>query len=111
MSTKSFEDAEDILLIKQIEDDLILAFETEMSDPKQLIVTNKDEILNEFKKYVDFWQKKRPVITMEMHPGKNKTHRELYYKSHICDVKIVGVMKQLRKIGLEQEFIKKYFKN
>ena len=111
MSTESFKDIEDILLIKQIEDDLILAFEAEMSDPKQLIVTNKDEILNEFKKCVDFWQKKRPVITMEMNPGKNITHREIYYKSHICDVKIVGVMKQLRKIGLGQEFIKRYLKN
>ena len=111
MSTKSFEDAEDILLIKQIEDDLLLAFDVECPEPKQPIMTNKDEILNEYKKYVDFWHKSRPVITMEMNPGKNKTHRELYYKGYICDVKIVGVMKQLRKIGLEQKFIKRYFKN
>ena len=71
-------------------------------------MTNKDEILNEFKKYADFRHSKRLVITGLIHPAKNK---EIFYINNYCDFKMVAVMKELRKIGLEQEFIKRYFKN
>jgi hypothetical protein len=40
-------------------------------------MTNTDEILNEFKKYIDFWYSKRSVTTTFMHPAKNK---EIFHK-------------------------------
>ena len=104
----SVEDIEDLILIKQIEDELDLLFEIECPELKQPILTNKDEILSEFKKYADFWHSKRLVTTMLMHPAKNK---EIFYRNNYCDFKFVVVMKEPRRIGLEKEFAEKYFKN
>ncbi len=42
----SIEDIEDLILIKQIEDELDLLFELECPELKQPILTNKDEILS-----------------------------------------------------------------
>ena len=64
----SVEDIEDLILIKQIEDELDLLFEIECPEPKNPIMTNKDEILNEFKKYLDFWPSKKSVTNMLMNP-------------------------------------------
>ena len=103
----SVEDIEDFILIKQIENELDLLFKIECPEPDQPIMTDKDEILNEFKKYIDFWNSKRPVITMEMHPARNK---ELFYRNTYCDLKIVAVLKTLDKIKLHQEFAKNIIK-
>ncbi len=92
MSTQSFDD---FILMNQLENELDLLFEIECPEPKEPIMTNKDEILNEFKKYIDFWNSKRPVITMEMHPARNK---ELFYRNTYCDLRIVAVLKTLDKI-------------
>ena len=101
----SVEDIEDFILIKQIENELDLLFEIECPEPKDPIMTNKDEILNEFKKYWDFWHSKKSVTNMLMNPTKNK---EIFYKNNYCDFKIVVVMKEIRRIDLEKEFKNKF---
>ena len=105
MSTESIDD---FILINQVENELDLLFDLECPEPKEPIMTNKDQILNEFKKYMDFWHSKRSVTTMLMHPARNK---EIFYRNNYCDFKIVAIMKELRRIGLEKEFAEKYFKN
>ena len=58
MSTESFED---FILMNQIENESDFSLDIECPEPKQPIMTNKDEILNELKKYADFWHSKRLV--------------------------------------------------
>ena len=105
MSTQSFDD---FILMNQLENELDLLFEIECPEPKNPIMTNKDKILNEFKKYLDFWHSKKSVTNMLMNPAKNK---EIFYKNNYCDFKIVVVMKEIRRIGLEKEFRDKFIEN
>ena len=93
MSTESFED---FIFMNQIENELDFLFEAEMSDPKQLIVINKDEILNEFKKYADFWLSKRLITTGLIHPAKNK---EIFYRNNYTNSSVINFTKKVYTIS------------
>jgi len=101
---------EEFLLYKQIENNLNSLFDIECPElsKEKSITTNKDDILNEFKKWYDFWSSKRPHIT---NPNivMNETNKLLFIKIDICDNRILGIIKELESIGLYKEFKEKYF--
>lgn len=98
------------ILYHQIENNLNSLFELECPPNKQSssIMTNKMDILNEFKKWYDFWNSKRPHIT-DLSLVTNDKYAPLFIiKIHICDNRIVGICKELKRIGLLKEFEELY---
>ena len=101
---------EEFIIYKQIENNLNSLFDIECPECPECnsIMTEKDDILKEFKKWMDFWVSKNPPITdpnIDMNNNKNKL---LFIKKNICDMKIDCIFKQLEEIGLCNEFKEKY---
>jgi len=101
---------EQVLLYYQIEKNLNSLFNIECppSPEEKSIMTNKDDILNEFKRWYDFWNSKRPNIN---NPNfvMNDNNKLLFIKLDICDKRILGIIKELKNIGLYNDFKEKYF--
>lgn len=100
---------EEFIIYKQIEKNLISLFDIECPEENNSIMTKKDDVLKEFKKWMDFWVSKNPHITdpnIDMNNNKNKL---LFIKKQICEMKIVGIFKELEEIGLCKEFKEKYY--
>ena len=94
---------EEFIIYKHIENNLNSLFDIECPECNS-IMTEKDDILIEFKKWMDFWVSKNPPITdpnIDMNNSKNKL---LFIKKPICEMKIHGIFKQLEEIGLCKEF-------
>lgn len=100
---------EEFMIYNQIENNLISLFDTECPECKS-IMTNKDDILKEFKKWMDFWVSKDPHITDPNIDTNNNKNKLLFIKKQICGTKIVGIFKELEEIGLCKEFKEKYCK-
>jgi uncharacterized protein (DUF2344 family) len=97
---------EEFIIYKQIEKNLISLFHIECPEKNNSIMTKKDDVLKEFKKWMDFWVSKNPHITdPNIDMNKNKL---LFIKKQICEMKIVGIFKELEEIGLCKEFKEKY---
>ncbi len=97
---------EEFIIYKQIEKNLISLFHIECPEENNSIMTKKDDVLKEFKKWMDFWVSKNPHITdPNIDMNKNKL---LFIKKQICEMKIVGIFKELEEIGLCKEFKEKY---
>jgi hypothetical protein len=99
---------EEFIIYKQLEKNLISLFDIECPEENNSIMTKKDDVLKEFKKWMDFWVSKTPHITdlnIDMNNNKNKL---LFIKKQICEMKIVGIFKELEEIGLCKEFKEKY---
>lgn len=69
------------------------------------ILTTGDEILKVYKKWYDFWNKRRPNLS---NPDISVYNNNTITTAMICDAKIAALMEQLRDIGLDKEFIKRY---
>ena len=83
-------------------------FELECPPNEQSIMTNKMDILNEFKKWYDFWNSKQPHIT-DLSLVTNDKYAPLFIKLHICENRIVGICKELKRTGLLKEFEELYY--
>ena len=107
---KKISKMESSILYNQIENNLIALFDKECPQDT-VIMINKEEILNEFNKWMNFWVTKNPSITNTNISTNNETKNQLLYmKKHICETKIVNIFKELEKIGLCKEFKEKYTK-
>ena len=98
---------EEFIIYKQIEKNLISLFDIECPENNS-IMTKKDDVLKEFKKWMDFWVSKNPHITDPNIDVNNNKNKLLFIKKHICEMKIVGIFKELEEIGLCKEFKEKY---
>jgi hypothetical protein len=91
----------------QIENNLNSLFDKECPPKQQAIMTNKDDVLDEFKKWYNFWYSKRPEMKNPNIIINNNT-KLLLIKMRICDNRILGIIKELEKIGLYEDFMKKF---
>ena len=69
------------------------------------IMTDKKLILEEFKKWYDFWDSKDPKITDINFDFQNKNNKLLLMKKQICGDRKIGILKELESIGLVKEFL------
>lgn len=101
---------QDFFLYKQIENNLNSLFDIEFPEQQLQFVDQNDKfaILNEFKKWFDFWHSKRPVLR-DPDININKINKLFLMKIDICDKKIIAILNELQNIGLHEEFKKKYF--
>ena len=93
-------------IYSQIEKNLDDLFEKECPVSEHSITTDKNEILSEFKKWYDFWSSKRPKITGP-NVKMNDANKLLFMKLQICDNRIVGILRELQRIGLHDDFVNK----
>ena len=95
----------ELAIIHQIENNLNSLFDKECPLKEKSIMTNKDDVLVEFKKWYDFWYSKRPEMK---NPNINNNTKLLLIKMQICDNRILGIIKELKNIGLYEDFMKKF---
>ena len=96
---------ETMLLYKHIESNLEKQFDEKcpVLPPEKAILTNKDDIVDEFKKWYDFWESKCPRQTVL------SNNVLVNMKQYICELKLVGIFKELERIDL-LEYYKEKFK-
>jgi len=97
---------ENQLLFKSIEENLQRQFDIECPEEEHRILTDKEEIFKEFKKWIDFWNSKRPIINDD--PRNANINKLQQMKIYICDMNILSYMKELDNIGLKDDFIKRF---
>ena len=94
------------LLYVQIYSNLISQFDKACPPKENPIMTNVDEILDEFKKWCDFWMTKMPPISTD--PYRHLSNELLDIKQFICEDKIVAILNELKELGLHQQFHDKF---
>lgn len=99
-----------IEIYAQIEKNLDALFEKECPPSTHLITTDKNKILSEFKKWYDFWSSKRPEIADSDIKMTDANQQLLFMKLQICDNRIVGILRELQRIGLHDDFVNKLAK-
>ena len=98
------------LLHYRIENNLNMLFDKECPLPEKYLITplaDKTEIMTEFKKWIDFWNSKRPTLNDPNMVFDKKTNL-LIMKMGICDMKIMNFLNQLEEMGYRKEFLEKY---
>jgi len=97
---------EQLLLYKQIENNLIKNFEIECpsKNENESIMTNKELILDEFEKWYNFWDVRDPILSDPNIDMTNKKNILLFIKKHICETKKIGILNEIEDIGLKDEF-------
>jgi hypothetical protein len=93
-------------LYEQINSNLISQFDKACPPKENPIMTNVDEILDEFKKWCDFWMTKMPPISTD--PYRHLSNELLDIKQFICEYKIVAILNELKRLGLHQQFHDKF---
>ena len=98
---------DDYMLYIQVNENLNNLFNIECPEINNHILTDKNEIIMEFKKWYDFWNSK--IVHLDLNNiNKYKNNKLVIMKNQICEERIVNILKELDKIKLRDEFIKKY---
>lgn len=100
MNTKEIEY---YMLYLQINKNLNDLFDIECPETDDNILTDKNEIFIQFKKWYDFWNSKR--VNLDLHNIKQMNNL-IMIKNQICEERIINIFKELDKINLKDEFIK-----
>lgn len=100
MNTKEIEY---YMLYAQINKNLNGLFDIECPETDDNILTDKNEIIIQFKKWYDFWNSKR--VNLDLHNIK-PLNNLIMIKNQICEERIINIFKELDKMNLKDEFIK-----
>ena len=101
---------EDKILYDKISKNLERLFDIECPESKVRMMSDVDEILCEFKRWMDWWNSKDPQITNPNINPHSKINKLLFMKKHVCQMRILNFLKELERIGLHEEFKAKYYK-
>ena len=94
-------------LYSQIKESLYKQFKKQfpLVPADKAIMTDKNQILDEFHKWYDFWDSKDPQITDMNFDFQNRNNQLLLLKKQICGERKIAILKKLESLGLSKEFI------
>lgn len=98
----------DRTLYARIESNLNTLFDKECPPSISNIMTSKDDVLDEFKKWYDFWNAKRPPNLSNPNISMNNCTKLLLMKIQICDNRILNICNELKRIHLYDDFVTRF---